>query len=80
MNGKTMEREWFDWKDWDGDQDYMQFYNVVLTKQIGRHQPGTKFSSACINFHAGVIEFFDDLNEVVGRHRIGFAIGEEVPD
>jgi len=75
----AMEREWFSWDGWDGDQEYMQFYNVTLKKQVGKHAAGTRFSSAGICFKKGVIEFYDDTNDIVTRCRISYAIGEELP-
>jgi hypothetical protein len=75
----SMEREWFDWSGWDGDQEMMQFYNVVLNKKIGKLEAGTKFSSVCIDFSRSTIEFYDDMNEVVAKHRVSFAFGDELP-
>jgi len=43
-----MEKELFEWSEWDGDAECMTFYEPVLLVQIGKFPPGTKFDSATI--------------------------------
>jgi hypothetical protein len=90
LNGKEipnpMERELFDWTDWDGDSDCMTFYNAVLKKQIGSYPVGTKFDGANVMWDKGLLQFYR-LGEpegnftptiVVAQFRLHLEVGEQV--
>ena len=60
-----MERQLFDWNGWDQqDTASFTFYDVELKVQIGKQTPGTKFSSALIDFQTGELSLYrDDRDE-----------------
>lgn len=51
-----MERQLFDYEDWDGEFDCMIFYNITLKKQIGPYEIGTKFDSAMLMYDEGILQ------------------------
>ena len=46
--------------------DYLEFYNIVLTEQLGKFPDGTTFPSALLNAKTGLLSFFDNL-DIKGR-------------
>ena len=46
--------------------DYLEFYNIVLTEQLGKFPDGTTFPSALLNAKTGLLSFFDD-EDIKGR-------------
>ena len=46
-----------------GGGDYLEFYNIVLTEQLGKFADGTTFPSALLNVKTGLLSFFDDLDK-----------------
>ena len=67
-----MEKELFDWKEWDGDIECQQFYNVVLKKPIG-----TKFDAVAIDYIKGIMEFYVG-NKVVAKYKLNYVVGEKL--
>ena len=49
-----------------GGGDYLEFYNIVLTEQLGKIQVGVIFPSALLNVKTGLLSFFDNL-DIKGR-------------
>lgn len=49
-----------------GGGDYLEFYNIVLTEQLGKFADGTTFPSALLNVKTGLLSFFDD-EDIKGR-------------
>jgi len=49
-----------------GGGDYLEFYNIVLTEQLGKFADGTTFPSALLNAKTGLLSFFDD-EDIKGR-------------
>jgi len=49
-----------------GGGDYLEFYNIVLTEQLGKFADGTTFPSALLNVKTGLLSFFDNL-DIKGR-------------
>lgn len=52
-----MEKQLFNWSDWDGDLECMIFYNSLLKVQIGEHKAWTKFNHAVIDWQKGTLQF-----------------------
>jgi hypothetical protein len=51
-----LETTLFDWDGWDSvDSMCIQFYDIVLKKQIGKYPIGTKFKYACIDFQSATL-------------------------
>lgn len=71
----SMEKELFDWKDWDGDPESMTFYNVILKRQIGDFPVGTKFSSATILFTKGILQLWD-YDSLANEFSLHYQVGE----
>ena len=42
-----------------GDGDYLKFYDLVLTEQVGKFPAGTKFNNALLNIRIGFLSLFD---------------------
>lgn len=62
-----MEKQLFSWEDWDGDQEFMTFYNPVLKVQIGKHPVGTKFDNATILYEKGILQLSNNGPMVNGH-------------
>ena len=39
--------------------DYLEFYNIVLTEQVGKFPKGTTFNNALLNIRIGFLTLFD---------------------
>ncbi len=50
-----MEQQLFSWTAWDGDLEYVLFYNVILKEPVGQFPTGTKFDSAVLSFQKGTL-------------------------
>jgi hypothetical protein len=53
-----MERELFDWEQWDGDLECMTFYKVILKQPMGIFKPGMSFDSASLSWDTGILHLF----------------------
>ena len=42
-----------------GDGDYLKFYDLVLTEQVGKFPKGTTFNNALLNIRIGFLTLFD---------------------
>ena len=57
---KIMEKELFDWKEWDLiDTACFAFYQVTLKVPIDRFPIGTQFEIANIDYEEGKVEFIN---------------------
>ena len=54
-----MERELFDYDNWDNIDDFNKvFYGCVLKQDIGVYRAGEKFDSICVNYENGEMSFW----------------------
>lgn len=78
MDRIALEKQLFDWEDWDeatGEVGDMAFYNVKLTHSIGEFAAGTEFPAAFWMAGSSLIVLVDDqdtqhtfeLNVSVGK-------------
>lgn len=88
-----MEKELFNWDEWDGEPECMTFYNIELKKPIGKFPEGTKFNSATIlqggSIVGGVLQLTNLSNTknpdggiplvVMGQFKLHYKVGEEIP-
>lgn len=76
-----MERELFDWENWDSlDTAAMMFYNATLKRDIGPHKVGDKFPSIELDFDYGFVRLYDNNDQILGKYRISLTVGEEIVD
>jgi len=54
--GQSLEQQLFTWDSWDGDQEMMIYYNVVLVDTLLDHPKGNQFDSAIIHFTTSKLE------------------------
>jgi hypothetical protein len=68
-----VERQFFDWTEWDDLGDYMlQFYDPVLKVDLGEFKAGQKFNTATVNFQNGEMEFYNDNDDVIATFQLTF--------
>jgi hypothetical protein len=73
-----MERQLFDWAEWDEvDNVSKNFYKVVTKVQIGPYPPQTFFDTAYINFDDGLLAFYQK-GEQVAVFKLNLVVGEAV--
>lgn len=56
-----MEREFFDWDNWDElDVTALQFYNCVMKKDVGPIKSGDKINCIAVDFQHGYMIFYNE--------------------
>lgn len=88
----SIEQELFSWEGWDGDQECMIFYDVVLKVDIGNHKAGAAFDSATILSNnnpedyavlqlsnKGKREGNFAPNILRGQYKLHYRVGDEIP-
>jgi hypothetical protein len=80
-----MERELFDWEDWEPAEAEgnwaILFYNVVLKKDIGKYPSGTRLNAAMIEFQQGTLELYENTNEgPTATFNLHLHVGERIND
>lgn len=83
-----MERQLFDWTEWDGDLECMIFNNVVLKVQVGKYLPGTPFDSATVMYDKGILQLcnagpmvdnYAPVN-VMGEYKLALVVTETIKE
>jgi len=60
-----MEKQFFDWNDWDTiDTMSFQFYDCTLKQAIGKYEKGRVIESILIEFEESRMTFYDEDNHV----------------
>lgn len=62
MKSIEVEKQLFDWNNWEGDLEYLQFFDCQLKVRIGVHQPGSKFPLIAISFEKGKVYLYPELD------------------
>lgn len=65
-----MEKEFFSWNSWDFDGTIMMFNDVTLTKTLGNHKVGEKFSSISWNLDSGTFEIWGETELISTHHMV----------
>lgn len=67
----SIERQLFDWEDWDGSAEETVYYKCVLKVDIGPYKTGTRietivmeYASSAIHLHEGDVQFDKDGNSI----------------
>lgn len=67
------------WDGWDDVTDFgMQFYDVVFLEDFGSVKKGEKFPLLFIDFESGIVELYDDNDNVIKRQHFIAHVTEEV--
>lgn len=74
-----MEKELFEWDNWDSDIFAFIFYNCRLKVAIGEYPVGTFFDSARLDFENGKLGFYDvNAVEPMAEFSLKLVVGEKV--
>jgi len=75
-----MERQLFDWENWDSvDEGAMIFYDITMKVDISYIKIGTKFKSVCVDYQRGLLEFYDDEGKPMCKWKLELKVKELVP-
>lgn len=79
MKHNTLERQLFDWTDWDegAEAGDFQFYKVTFKIQVGEHPAGTTFPVACLLLSQSVLSLYNDLDEVF-EYDLKLSVGDKL--
>lgn len=76
-----MERQLFEWKDWDSLDDHacLQFANCRLKVKIGRFDIGDTIATIVLNYEKGRMDFYaPEGNEPMASFELLLTVGSEV--
>jgi hypothetical protein len=80
MDDMTIERQIFDWEEWDNvDEGVLRFYDVQLKVPVGEFMPGDEFDTAVVDLQNSKLVLY--LNEDRTEERVfqlNISVGEEV--
>jgi hypothetical protein len=69
-----MEKQLFDWFEWDViDDGVFQFYNCTV-KNIPDYKPGTKISTIVMNYQNGTMTFMDEHSQEMKKFNLQFLV------
>jgi len=64
MKKESLEQDLFEWEDWETYAIMgIQFYDIILKKDIGKFKKGQKFKWACIDFDSSTLEIGGSLEK-----------------
>ena len=59
---EIMEKELFDWEDFNDNGDMIEFYDITLVRDIHPFEKGDRFDRAFISFEKGWLQFENDCD------------------